>query len=525
MLTVYYGKWFEVTGGTLTRHLYLRDRLIADSPVAAPSGLTVASIADPERSIILARALRDGAYTTYALKVENAAKLGAFIAFILLTVGFVPGRVRVGLAVARHSPFRRLRKGHVVVLVLVFGMTLTPLTCVRPAHAGGSGGSPPPGSVFPVYFVHGDHLGSTMMLTCYKQGSPCPDATVARYYRYDAYGQTTAYDVNGNAVMLSAVLTPQSGVSYVPERLYTGQRWDWQAQVYYYGARFYDPRVANFLTEDPARQYANLYAYVGWNPTKFTDPTGMIIGGTGGDLAAISIGIALQSAYVAAGYAALLAMRGIGPQAGKGFSTAGSGGNFAGFLAAASSQVATIATMLAESMGGAGGHAVKSATAQALNHGVSVELATDSDTTVTVSPVNQGMVQGFAVGTSSGRAEGGAETSDTGARGDGAGSTSGFGGALASALEPASVSQVGPAVRALASGVAFAAAGDAFETSGILASAAVSLAESPASGAVGKFGTGVAVFVTVGASMTTITVGGVLVGAGISVSLSAEPAY
>jgi RHS repeat-associated protein len=57
-----------------------------------------------------------------------------------------------------------------------------------------------------------------------------------------------------------------------------GQRWDWQAELYYYGARFYDPRLASFLTHDPVREYSNPYAYVGWNPVSRTDPTGMFFG-------------------------------------------------------------------------------------------------------------------------------------------------------------------------------------------------------------------------------------------------------
>ncbi len=197
--TFNYGRWFEVTGGTLTRHMYLGDRLIADSPVAAPSGLTLASISPEERSILLARAMRDTLrwspqlYPGYVLTAEEAAKLGALLAFILVVLGATPGRVRVGLAVQRRSPFRRLRRGHVILVIMVFGMTLTPLTCVRRANAGGSGGPPPAGTVFPVYFIHTDHLGSTVMLTCYKQGG-CADRAVIRYLRYDAYGQMKAYD-------------------------------------------------------------------------------------------------------------------------------------------------------------------------------------------------------------------------------------------------------------------------------------------------------------------------------------------
>jgi hypothetical protein len=35
--------------------------------------------------------------------------------------------------------------------------------------------------------------------------------------------------------------------------------------------------IARFMTHDPAREYMNPYAYVAWNPVKFTDPTGMVL--------------------------------------------------------------------------------------------------------------------------------------------------------------------------------------------------------------------------------------------------------
>jgi RHS repeat-associated protein len=54
----------------------------------------------------------------------------------------------------------------------------------------------------------------------------------------------------------------------------TGERWNCQAELYDYGARFYDPRLASFLTHDPVREHANPYAYVGWNPVSRADPSG-----------------------------------------------------------------------------------------------------------------------------------------------------------------------------------------------------------------------------------------------------------
>ncbi len=111
-------------------------------------------------------------------------------------------------------------------------------------------------------------------------------------FRIDAYGQVTAYAGDGSAVPVTTALTsagPSGGTAtYVPERLYTSQRWDNAAQLYYYGARFYDPRIASFASEDPAREYMNPYAYVAWNPVKFTDPTGMF--GAGGALWGSAIG-------------------------------------------------------------------------------------------------------------------------------------------------------------------------------------------------------------------------------------------
>jgi RHS repeat-associated protein len=133
---------------------------------------------------------------------------------------------------------------------------------VRPAWGGGGGGGGGAPPTYPAYFIHSDHLGSTVMLTCYHQSS-CADGAVVRY---DAYGRTRAYDAAGNFVYTPFALT---------DRLYTGQVLDHWAGLYNYGARFYDPPLKNFLTEDPVHHGVNPYAYVNWNPVMFTDPTGM----------------------------------------------------------------------------------------------------------------------------------------------------------------------------------------------------------------------------------------------------------
>jgi len=45
--------------------------------------------------------------------------------------------------------------------------------------------------------------------------------------------------------------------------------------LYYYNARWYDPELGRFITEDPAKDGLNWYTYVRNNPLKYTDPTGM----------------------------------------------------------------------------------------------------------------------------------------------------------------------------------------------------------------------------------------------------------
>jgi RHS repeat-associated protein len=58
---------------------------------------------------------------------------------------------------------------------------------------------------------------------------------------------------------------------------YTGQQLIGGLDIYYYKARFYDPKLGRFLQTDPigTQDDMNLYAYVGGNPMNRTDPTGL----------------------------------------------------------------------------------------------------------------------------------------------------------------------------------------------------------------------------------------------------------
>lgn len=59
---------------------------------------------------------------------------------------------------------------------------------------------------------------------------------------------------------------------------YTGQVFDAETGLGYFNARYYDPAKGRFLSEDPigfGGGDANLYRYVGNDPVKVTDPSGL----------------------------------------------------------------------------------------------------------------------------------------------------------------------------------------------------------------------------------------------------------
>ena len=60
-------------------------------------------------------------------------------------------------------------------------------------------------------------------------------------------------------------------------RKFTGKEFDADSNLYYYGARYYDPYIGRFTQRDPIGDGVNWYAYTRNNPLKFVDPTGMVI--------------------------------------------------------------------------------------------------------------------------------------------------------------------------------------------------------------------------------------------------------
>ena len=109
------------------------------------------------------------------------------------------------------------------------------------------------------YLYNKDIRESTTSLTA-------ADGSAAATYEYDDFGGTTV----------------TSGADLDNEICYTGQIYDRSTGLYYYNARYYDPKNARFLTQDTYRGDAtqpdtlHLYAYCKNNPINYVDPTGHI---------------------------------------------------------------------------------------------------------------------------------------------------------------------------------------------------------------------------------------------------------
>lgn len=105
-------------------------------------------------------------------------------------------------------------------------------------------------------YYHADGLGSIVRLT---DGA----GTTVKTYRHDAWG-----NIESEAGPLNV-----DGVAYA----FTGREWDKESELYYYRARYYDPKVGRFISKDPIgfAGGVNFYSYVENRPGILVDPLGM----------------------------------------------------------------------------------------------------------------------------------------------------------------------------------------------------------------------------------------------------------
>lgn len=102
------------------------------------------------------------------------------------------------------------------------------------------------------FAYHKDTLGSIRAITDDSKN-------VVNTYTYDSFGNIT-----------------QTGTLSQPYA-YTGREYDSETGLYYYRARYYDPKIGRFIQKDPISFAGgiNLYSYAQSNPINWIDPWGL----------------------------------------------------------------------------------------------------------------------------------------------------------------------------------------------------------------------------------------------------------
>ena len=105
-----------------------------------------------------------------------------------------------------------------------------------------------------------DNLGTVRDLAVYDDATGI--TAIVNHLTYSAFGE----------------ITDQTDPTVNHRFAFTGREWDEDAGLYYYRARWYDPELGRFLSEDPigfGAGDANLNRYVGNAPTNMLDASGL----------------------------------------------------------------------------------------------------------------------------------------------------------------------------------------------------------------------------------------------------------
>ena len=120
-----------------------------------------------------------------------------------------------------------------------------------------------------VYWSLADNLGTVRDLVEYDDVTDT--TSVVNHLTYNAFGE----------------IASETDSTKTPIYAYTGREWDADADLFYYRARWFDPQIQQFISEDPIGFEAgdvNLRRYVSNKSSLATDPTGQFGIGITGEL-------------------------------------------------------------------------------------------------------------------------------------------------------------------------------------------------------------------------------------------------
>jgi len=130
------------------------------------------------------------------------------------------------------------------------------------------------------YFLHADMVGSIRAIT------DSAGEVVARF-EYEPFG----------------LLAMSTGSMAAGAHRFTGKPEDEATELYYFGARYYDPEVGRFISRDPAKDGLNWYVYCLNSPLRYIDPDGRWTLAAGGNaVAAFLLKVGLTGQVVIDGH-------------------------------------------------------------------------------------------------------------------------------------------------------------------------------------------------------------------------------
>ncbi len=115
-----------------------------------------------------------------------------------------------------------------------------------------------------------DGTGGTVYYHRNSQYSVCAltsaSGAVVERYGYEPYGELTILAADGTTVRALS--------SYANTYTYTGRRWDADLSLYYFRARYYDPKLGRFVGRDPLGYVDGLSLFANRFVIRHSDPSG-----------------------------------------------------------------------------------------------------------------------------------------------------------------------------------------------------------------------------------------------------------
>jgi RHS repeat-associated protein len=120
-------------------------------------------------------------------------------------------------------------------------------------------------------FVHGPGIDEPL--------ASVPSSGGLTFYHADALGSVAKNSNSSGSITFTYQYDPWGNIQTGSSQggfSFTGREWDPETGLYYYRARYYDPKMGRFIRQDPIgfRGGLNFYAYAGDNPVNLGDPLG-----------------------------------------------------------------------------------------------------------------------------------------------------------------------------------------------------------------------------------------------------------